>query len=450
MSTAILVAGMHRSGTSATTGALSMCGVALGSKLVPAAADNPSGYWESAKAVQIHENLLSALERSWDDVRELPDDWLDSDAAQVASVAIETLISKEFSGSSLWAVKDPRICRFVPLWTRVLGKLGIRPVVLFVVRRPSEVASSIMARNGWLEPLSELLWLRHVFEAEEASRGLRRCVVTYDEILADAQGCITRAASRLDIVLPDEVDTAGPWLRDFVNISGRHHNHDDSAAKHYAPTSMADHAYEILARIAANNDGWEEFFRLSSDFKDSSEIRSRYLNAVADSAWQLREKLSEQVVGIARVQSDLYAQIQWSEEAVVREQKLVAEGAETLRNLTIATQNESDLRAKLSRSETDLEARLEESRWLLVKCSRLETDLEARLEESRLLRVKSDLLQAEREAFEIEVRTLRTNQDALADELERMVRSRSWRLTRPFRWLGARLATTPPGGITRT
>ena len=38
----IVVAGMHRSGTSALSGALSRLGIALGDSLVPAAGDNPA------------------------------------------------------------------------------------------------------------------------------------------------------------------------------------------------------------------------------------------------------------------------------------------------------------------------------------------------------------------------------------------------------------------------
>src|SRR4051794_27736950 len=77
---AVLVLGMHRSGTSAMAGALALCGFATGSDLMPAAADNPKGFWEHAGVVAIHERLLRALDRPWHDPRPLPDDWLDHPA----------------------------------------------------------------------------------------------------------------------------------------------------------------------------------------------------------------------------------------------------------------------------------------------------------------------------------------------------------------------------------
>ena len=44
---AIIVLGMHRSGTSALTGVLNRVGVNLGDNLVAPEADNPAGYWEN-------------------------------------------------------------------------------------------------------------------------------------------------------------------------------------------------------------------------------------------------------------------------------------------------------------------------------------------------------------------------------------------------------------------
>ena len=45
-STALVVLGMHRSGTSALAGMLHHLGVALGDRLMKATLDNPRGYWE--------------------------------------------------------------------------------------------------------------------------------------------------------------------------------------------------------------------------------------------------------------------------------------------------------------------------------------------------------------------------------------------------------------------
>ena len=81
-SRAILVLGMHRSGTSAITRVLNLLGVELGAHLMPAAAgNNEGGFWEHMRVVEIHEALLHALGRSWHDLRPLPSEWMRSEAA---------------------------------------------------------------------------------------------------------------------------------------------------------------------------------------------------------------------------------------------------------------------------------------------------------------------------------------------------------------------------------
>ena len=60
-SRAIIVLGMHRSGTSVFTGVLSLLGVDLGSKLMPATGANESGYWEHQEVVGVNDRLLRAL-----------------------------------------------------------------------------------------------------------------------------------------------------------------------------------------------------------------------------------------------------------------------------------------------------------------------------------------------------------------------------------------------------
>ena len=58
---AILIVGMHRSGTSATAGMLHHLGVQLGSNLLPANEYNLTGYWEHVDIVAVHDELLQAL-----------------------------------------------------------------------------------------------------------------------------------------------------------------------------------------------------------------------------------------------------------------------------------------------------------------------------------------------------------------------------------------------------
>lgn len=223
-STVLLILGMHRSGTSALTRVLNLCGVDLGSRLMPPAADNNQhGFWEHLDAVDIDERLLHNLGRSWWDTRSLPEGWLDVPSAAAARPRIAALASDEFGQSPLWALKDPRICRFLPLWINGLQAAGVSVKLIFMLRHPAEVQASLERRDGISSAESCLLLLNHFFEAAFASAGLPRCVVTYQSLIEDWHGCMTRVARELEIELP-LLDTAGAQVEQFLSPGARHHH----------------------------------------------------------------------------------------------------------------------------------------------------------------------------------------------------------------------------------
>src|SRR5690606_5258574 len=115
--------------------------------------------------------------------RPLPTQWLESEAAATAAAELESLLREEFDTARLWGVKDPRMCRLLPLWLPVLECMGVKPVALFVLRHPQEVAASLVARNDWSVGLSRLLWIEHLLDAEAASRDLPRTVLPYEALL---------------------------------------------------------------------------------------------------------------------------------------------------------------------------------------------------------------------------------------------------------------------------
>lgn len=233
---AILVLGMHRSGTSAMTRVLNLLGVDLGSELKASAEDNPRGFWEHGRVIALHEHLLHALSRSWDDPRPLPKGWLESEPAKEAEADIVRLVRAEFDGCPLWAVKDPRLCRFVPLWRNTLRELAIESKALIVHRDPREVVASLARRDGLPEPVSELLWLRYLKEAEQDTRGLRRCAVGYAELLEDWKAVRARIAADLSVPL---VDGAADAVDRFLSSALRHHRSGRGAGGWLAAASRA-------------------------------------------------------------------------------------------------------------------------------------------------------------------------------------------------------------------
>lgn len=46
------------------------------------------------------------------------------------------LLQEEFTGSKLFVLKDPSICRLEPFWLNVLEKMEIQPLIIFCHRNP--------------------------------------------------------------------------------------------------------------------------------------------------------------------------------------------------------------------------------------------------------------------------------------------------------------------------
>ena len=228
-SIALLVLGMHRSGTSALTRVLNLHGVALGDALMPAAPDNPEGFWEHAGVVAIHERLLAALGRTWDDPRPLQDGWWDSAPARAAEAELLALLRQDFDGVPLWAIKDPRLCRLLPLWRRVLNTLGVSPRVVLVSRHPGEVAGSLQARDGLPRAIGELLWARYLLESLQQSEGLARCMVGYAAMLQDWRAQVSAINHQLGLQL-QATPTVAADIDAWLNPAMRHHRASADAA----------------------------------------------------------------------------------------------------------------------------------------------------------------------------------------------------------------------------
>lgn len=218
----LLILGMHRSGTSACTRLLNLCGVPLPSNLLPANAANVTGYWEPSSIVALHDALLADAGSAWDDPTEFPAAWLASPDGQGYVQRLVEILRREMSGASLMVVKDPRACRLVPLWRQALATVDREPAMLLVIRHPLEVAASLERRDAMPVSQALLLWLEHVLAAEASSRGDRRLIITYDQILTDWRSVVTRVEGTLGLVLPNRGPDVDAAVAAFLDPVLRH------------------------------------------------------------------------------------------------------------------------------------------------------------------------------------------------------------------------------------
>ena len=253
-SRAIIVLGMHRSGTSAFSGLLNLLGVDLGPKLMPASSDNQSGYWEHPEVVAVHDRLLTALGSRWDDVSRLPDGWWRRDDIAPFRAQLRDILVRDFAGSPLWTIKDPRMCRLLPLWKSLLDELACAPVWVLIARHPFENIGSLDKRDGFSWQKSELLWLQHTLEAEFHTRDGPRVVVTFDQFLEDWQDTLRRLQRAIGLPWPVPAETAAERIAKYVDPGKRHHRAVDM-------DKLSPWSREVHAALLAGANGVEPEMR---------------------------------------------------------------------------------------------------------------------------------------------------------------------------------------------
>jgi len=134
----VMITGFHRSGTSAVARAFHGAGLDLGTDLLGAEPANPYGHFEDEHAIAAHDSILATESLSWKSTSPLLD-------RAVASRTIrQYLESRSAEQSTLWGVKDPRLCLFLAEWVAEEPDAEI----VFVVRPPGPAIASLLRRHA--------------------------------------------------------------------------------------------------------------------------------------------------------------------------------------------------------------------------------------------------------------------------------------------------------------
>ena len=249
---AILVLGMHRSGTSALTRLIGHLGAALPTDAIEAHADNARGYWESAAIVKADDQLLRVARSSWFDPRPLDLSRLEASALRSRKDRIWEAVTVAFGDAPLMAVKDPRQCRFVPTIVETLAEHGVASRAVLMLRSPQAIARSVATRDGTTPAFAQLLWLRHMIDAERATRGLQRAVVDYDSMLGDWRGAAAALLPLTGGTMP-EGEAAGA-IDAFLDPGLRHHAGDDGQDVEQPLAGIVAAVRDGLAALADRDD----------------------------------------------------------------------------------------------------------------------------------------------------------------------------------------------------
>lgn len=408
--TAILVLGMHRSGTSALTRVVNLLGADLPRDLMPPKEDNAPGFWEAQDGHHLNDGLLESAGSRWDDWRPINPQWFQSAKARALRNQALDFLQREFADSPLFVLKDPRICRLLPFWLDVLEEFGRKVRVIVVFRNPLEVASSLRERNGLSSSKSHMLWLRHTLEAELATRRLPRAFLSYEELLDDWREAIGHMESGLGLSWPRWSATAEVDIDGFLNARHRHHSIAlDRLKRHPKISGWVKEAADSLRDLL--RDPWSSSAQsrldwIHADFDRASDA----LGAILRSEEVMREeaekavarheqKLTEATAALADSDSQLTA----LSEVNIANKKLIAEvqGAFDERGVQVG----------------DLERQLASA---VAERIRLSHELSQRVEQEVTLRKRLDAA----ESLSTELSSTLQSRDTRVADLERQLAAR--------------------------
>lgn len=247
--TAVLVSGMHRSGTSVMTRLISLLGAALPGDLVPGRRhDNVRGFFEGRAVVDVDDTALGLLGSWWGGWQQVePDDLLGR--AQVVAGARD-LVREDFEGAETVVIKDPRISRLLPLWQQVLTAEGFRCVHVVAVRSPAAVVASLERRNHLSSRAGVLSWLAHSLDAEQHTREESRVFVSFERLLEDWRREASRMSAALGVDWSSRPDDIAGEVEEFIE-PGLVHGADPDGST--GPVRAVRPVYDVLRRWSADD-----------------------------------------------------------------------------------------------------------------------------------------------------------------------------------------------------
>jgi hypothetical protein len=206
----LVVAGMHRSGTSLVASLVAGAGVAMGTRLLGAGRGNQRGHFEDLDFQEFHQRSLRACGYHGDGI--IP--------AGVPAVpeGLEArgreIVATRRAAGKPWGWKDPRTLLFLDFWLETVPEAAW----LFVFRSPWEVADSLYRRldeqttsdprlaiDAWMHANRLLL--------DFARRHPGRCLVReLGQVTADPSGTVSAVRSHLGVPLGDPSACFDPAL----------------------------------------------------------------------------------------------------------------------------------------------------------------------------------------------------------------------------------------------
>ena len=228
---ALFVLGMHRSGTSAITGALRHSGVWVGeeTELTDANVENPLGFWERRDIRDLCDQMLHSAGADWWKVASFEPKAIPRTALAEQRRKFEKIVS-ELDKYQAWVIKEPRLCLLLPILRHYVKNL----VCIHIHRNPLEVARSLQTRNGFSISAGLALWEVYNLHALRATEGLPRISLSYESLMQHPVETLNALVKELDglggehPIKPDD-----GLIERFINLDLYHQRATDEETGDY-------------------------------------------------------------------------------------------------------------------------------------------------------------------------------------------------------------------------
>lgn len=367
---AVLVLGMHRSGTSAITRIISLLGAVLPEQVMnPIPGNNETGFWESQDVYQLNEALLAGLGSAWDDWSALAPDALEAAYFGELGTRAHQVLERNFGEAGLFVLKDPRICRLMPFWARALKEFGVEAKYVLPFRNPIEVALSLQRRDAFHPDKSYLVWLRHTLEAEYFTRGCPRAFLAYEDLISDWRGLLPQLERSLGLQWPKNLAAAGADIDVFLRKDLRHYEYSESdVLARVEISAWVRDTYATLCKTR-NADDPERCLAPLDALKAVFDHACAAFSKAMHHDTEVRRELQSSVKRLADVEQALKKRLGEREDSLFQaadkykalEKKFIqVQGGEQILKLRVS---ERDLKiAQLSQTQKQLEQKLERLR----------------------------------------------------------------------------------------
>ena len=257
---ALFVLGNGRSGTSALSQVLALCGASLPTELLGAMPENPRGFFEPRAVIHLNQAILHDHGSSGYDMALEPHDAgvFDIEQNGVWIAKVRDYLSG-LAAAPVVVIKEAKLTAVSRIWFEGARQAGFDVAAVIAVRHPHEVIGSLASRaerQKYVKSSPELTcawWLKYSLLAERDTRDVPRVFIEYSNLLEDWSREVKRISNTLEIDL--DIEDAGA-VDAFFTPTLRHHHYRGPATEPFG-TDWVTTVYDTLA-AAARDEPWDQ------------------------------------------------------------------------------------------------------------------------------------------------------------------------------------------------